>query len=80
MRKRNNLIAALLAFSLGTGMLVQTPVFAKEAAPDYERVHASYGERAENYIYQVDMAGKLVYVVITTEGKAHTYKIGRAHD
>ena len=74
MRKRNNLTKALLVIFVGTAILVQTPVYAEEtAASDYERVHASYGERVENYVYQVDMAGTLVDVVITSEGKAHTY-------
>ena len=74
MRKRNNLTKALLVIFMTAAMQVQTPVYAEETvSPDYERVHASYGERAENYVYQVDMAGTLVDVVITSEGKAHTY-------
>ena len=74
MRKRNNLTKALLIIFMGTAMLVQTPIYAeKTAAPDYERVHAAYGQRAENYVYQVDTVGTLVDVVITSEGKAHTY-------
>ena len=74
MRKRNNLTRALLAFFMGTAMLVQTPVYAEETvSPDYERVYASYGERVESYVYQVDIVGTSVDVVITSEGKAHTY-------
>ena len=74
MRKRNNLTKALLVIFMTAAMQVQTPVYAEEtAASDYERVHASYGERVENYVYQVDKAGTLVNVVITSEGKAHTY-------
>lgn len=36
-------------------------------------IPAPYGERAENYIYQTEAAGTPVGVVITSEGKAHTY-------
>ena len=74
MRKRNNLTKALLVIFMTAAMLVQTPVYAEETvSPDYERVYASYGERVESYVYQVDIVGTSVDVVITSEGKAHTY-------
>ena len=76
MRKRTKLSGILLACCMGMPALVPHSFLAEEAAvraPDEDRVLAASGVGGENYLYQAEAAGKPVSVIITSEGKAHTY-------
>ena len=76
MKKRTKLSGILLVCCMGMPLLVPHSFLAEEAiaqAPDYDRVLAAYGDSAKNYLYQAEAAGTPVGVVITSEGKAHTY-------